>query len=153
MANPTRSPVHRGLFRTGPSGEITLLGGWSPSASLAHFPRRDRCPYTGAEDVVDVDLPQRGTIWAFTEVTAAPPGYSGRVPYGIGVVGLEVNGTTLRVVTRLVDGTDPGPRIGQQAVLVADEVVDSEGEILHTWAFQPVEAADRTDADDAEGRS
>ena len=43
-------------------------------------------------------------LWAWTAVTAPPPGYQGEVPFGVGVVELPEG---LRVITRLTEG-DPG---------------------------------------------
>jgi uncharacterized OB-fold protein len=47
---------------------------------------------------VSVGLSGAGTLWAWTEVTAPPPGYRGEVPYGFGVVELPEG---VRVITRL----------------------------------------------------
>ncbi len=137
MEDPVAAPVHLGLFRDEVDGGITLVGGWSPSTRAAHFPRRARCPYTGADDVVEVDLPSQGSVWAFTEVTAAPPGYLGEVPYGIGVVELEVNETIVRVVARLLAPGRAGLRIGQPVELIADEIPGPDGTTVRTWAYRP----------------
>jgi len=138
MPDGPRLPVHEGLFHIDPDGEVTLVGGWSPSAGLAHFPRRDVCPYTGAVDVIAVDLPRRGSLWAFTEVTAPPPGYLGAMPYGVGVVDLDIDHTTLRVVTRLVGATAAELRIGQAVELTSEEVPEPDGTAVTTWAFRPL---------------
>jgi len=97
---------------------ITLLGGWSPSSGLRHFPRAVVCPFTGADDV--------------EEVVLAPPGYFGPVPYGFGVVELD-GSPPLRIVTRLQgDDIHPGARV----VLAAEEVPDADGNPLATWVFR-----------------
>ena len=49
-------------------------------------------------------LSSHGTLWGWTAVNAAPPGYEGPVPYGFGIVELPADG--LQVVTRLVE-SDP----------------------------------------------
>lgn len=103
-----------------------LIGGYSPSSGHHHYPLGPVCPYTGADDVEAVDLPTTGRLWAWTAVTAAPPGYDGPVPYGFGVV--ELDGIGLRLVTRL---TEPDPSKlseGQAMHLVDDDV---------SWAFAP----------------
>ena len=86
----------------------TLLGGWSATSGLRHFPRAPVCPFTGADDVEPVDLPRTGTVWLHTTVSVAPPGYTGPVPYGLGIVELD-GPPMLRVVTRLA-GSRPRPR-------------------------------------------
>src|ERR1035441_6837200 len=60
---------------------------WPPPGAR-HFPRHDTCPYCAAEDPEPVELSRRGTLWAWSAVTAAPPGYAGETPYGVGVVEL-----------------------------------------------------------------
>jgi len=115
------------LFRVD-DGQLVLCGGRSHSSGTYHFPRSEVCPYTGAEDVEPVDLPTSGRLWLWTAVTSAPPGYTGPVPYGFGVV--ELDGVGLRVVGRL---TEPDPAklaAGQRMKLVVDEFED-----ITTWAF------------------
>ena len=60
-----------------------------PEQWAADFPRNPVCPFTGADDIEPVDLPRTGTVWLHTTVTVAPPGYSGPVPYGLGIVELD----------------------------------------------------------------
>ncbi len=78
---------------------MTLVGGHSPASGHYHFPLFDVCPYSGATDVERVLLSRDATLWAWTAVTAAPPGYGGPVPYGFGVV--ELVPEKLRIITRL----------------------------------------------------
>ena len=113
----------------------TLLGGFSPSSGLHHFPQFALCPYTGADDVAPARLPRHGTLWLWTTVTAPPPGYTGSVPFGFGVVELEGG---LRVVTRITE-TDPNAlTFGMTMRLVADVVaIDADGTEIVAWAFAP----------------
>lgn len=127
-----------GLFRVDDDGTLTLLGGRSASSGLTHFPLQPVCPYTGADDVEPVDLPRTGVLWGWTTVTAAPPGYTGAVPYGLGVVQLDDG---LRVVGRIVaEQADPDVRREQMAdgepmEVVADAVPDGDGRPRTVWAF------------------
>jgi uncharacterized OB-fold protein len=124
-----------GLFELGDDGSITLVGGYSPSSRRYHFPRLDTCPYTGAADVETVELSRDATLWLWTAVTAAPPGYAGPVPYGFGVV--ELTQERLRVITRL---TEPDPAqlsLGQPMRLVAETLPGADGDVV-TWAFEAV---------------
>lgn len=114
----------------GDGDDVRLIGGYSPSSGHHHFPLSPVCPYTGADDVERVALPTTGTLWAWTAVTTAPPGYDGPVPYGFGVV--ELDGIGLRVVGRLTE-SDPGAlHDGQPMRVVAEPVGD-----LTVWAFTP----------------
>jgi uncharacterized OB-fold protein len=126
--------VHDGLFEIDADGALHLVGGYSPSSGRYHFPLLDTCPYTGATDVERVRLSGDATVWAWTAVTAPPPGYEGTVPFGFGVV--ELTKEQLRVVTRLTE-SDPGAlSFGQPVHAVADVLhADEDGNDVITWAF------------------
>ncbi len=123
------TPIAERLFEL-EDGVITLLGGFSPSSDNYHFPLLDTCPYSGARDVQRVLLSRHGALWAWTAVTAPPPGYRGEVPYGFGVVELERE--QLRVITRLKEADPSRLSFGQAMTLVVDEL---DGGAV-TWAFE-----------------
>ena len=123
------TPIAEGLFELDDDGTITLIGGYSPTSARFHFPRLDTCPYSGASDVTRVALSREATLWAWTAVTAAPPGYDGSVPYGFGVV--ELVAEQLRIVTRLREADPTVLHFGQPLTLVTDELPDG----VVTWAF------------------
>lgn len=127
--------VAPGLFELDEDGTLTLVGGFSPSSGHHHFPLGPVCPYTGADDVEPAALPRTGALWAWTAVTASPPGYDGPVPYGFGVVELDAIG--LRVVTRLTEADPSRLHEGQAMALVADDL----GAGTLTWAFAPAEVS------------
>jgi uncharacterized protein len=121
-------PVRDGLLAEGDPPR--LLGSRCRSCGGHHFPRHQTCAYCSSEDVIPVELSTTGTLWSWTAVTAAPPGYEGEVPFGFGVVELPED---LRVVTRL---TEPDPGLlhaGQPMHLV---VVPLHDETV-TYAFAP----------------
>jgi uncharacterized protein len=119
----------------GPDGSVALIGGYSPSSGRHHFPPAAICPYSGADDVETVTLSGRGALWAWTSVTAAPPGYEGPVPYGFGVVELADEG--LRVIGRLTEA-DPGAlTFGQPMHVVVEELAGGQ----RVWAFAPIGTA------------
>lgn len=129
-------PIRDGLFELDGGDDLTLVGGYSPTSGRYHFPLAPVCPYTGADDVQTVKLSRRGTLWSWTAVTAAPPGYTGPAPYGFGVVEL---GEGLRVVGRLTVSEPERLHEGMRMRLVADTVpADApDGAELVTWAFSP----------------
>jgi uncharacterized protein len=130
-----RRAVAPDLFELDDDGGLTLLGGFSPSSGLHHFPRFATCPYTGADDVEAARLPDRGTLWAWTAVTTAPPGYRGPVPFGFGVVELTDG---LRVVTRITEADPAVLAFATTMRLVADVIaVDDDGTEVVAWAFAP----------------
>jgi uncharacterized OB-fold protein len=122
-------PIHDGLFEQTGDGAIALIGGYSPTSGKYHFPLLDTCPYSGATDVQRVVLSRDATLWAWTAVTAAPPGYTGAVPYGFGVVELALE--HLRIVTRLLEPDPARLEYGRPMTLVAEELPDG----VVTWAF------------------
>jgi uncharacterized OB-fold protein len=121
--------IAEGLFDLDAGGAITLVGGYSPTSGRFHFPLLDTCPYSGATDVERVALSREATLWAWTAVTAPPPGYEGPVPFGFGVV--ELVAERLRIVTRLRQSDPSSLTFGQAMSLVADEL---PGGVV-TWAF------------------
>jgi uncharacterized OB-fold protein len=121
--------IHEGLFATAADGSIALIGGYSPTSTQFHFPLLDTCPYSGARDIERVELSRDATLWAWTAVTAAPPGYEGAVPYGFGIV--ELVKERLRVITRLRQSNPAWLTFGQPMTLVADELPGGK----LTWAF------------------
>ncbi|MHB1582582.1 MAG: Zn-ribbon domain-containing OB-fold protein [Acidimicrobiales bacterium] len=129
MALPSIAPS---ALRVDEDGQATLLGGWSATSGLRHFPPAPVCPFTGADDVTPLDLPRAGTVWLHTTVHAPPPGYAGPVPYGLGVVELDGD-PLLRVVTRLAA---EGVAVGDRVHLHAEEVPGPDGDPVLTWSFR-----------------
>lgn len=126
MEAAAATPIVHGLFEVD-GDDVTLLGGRSASSGHVHFPLADTCPYTGAQDIKPVALSRTGEVWAATTVRVAPPGYTGEVPFGLGVVELPEG---VRVITRLLGV----PEIGDEVVCVADEIATPEGPRI-AWAF------------------
>jgi uncharacterized OB-fold protein len=87
--------------------------------------------------VTEVALSHVGTLWAWTAVTAPPPGYRGSVPFGFGVVELPQG---IRVITRLTEADPARLRRGYTMLL---EIVplhqDDHGRPVVTYAFGPTE--------------
>ena len=147
MSTATR-PLSDNLFRERADGSIVLVGGYSPSSGRTHFPRLAACPYTGADDVEERELPTDGTLWGWTAVSARPPGYDGALPFGFGVVELSDG---LRVITRLTVADPDALAYGQAMHLVTDALQsDDDGTTVITYAFAPG-ASGTTGTDDAGG--
>ena len=126
--------IAEGLLELRNDGTIALIGGYSPTSGRHHFPRLDTCPYTGATDIETVTLSTEATLWLWTAVTAAPPGYAGPVPFGFGVV--ELQREHLRVVTRLTESDPLRLTFGQPMRLVAETLPGDDGDPVVTWAFE-----------------
>ena len=128
------APVRPGLFTDG--DEPRLLGSRCALCGRLQFPAHDDCTYCGAPDAQEVELSAQGRLWAWTAVTSPPPGYSGPVPYGFGVVELDDG---VRVVTRLTE-SDPGAlRAGQPMRLVLEAIEGGGDEPVVVYAFAPAD--------------
>jgi uncharacterized protein len=131
---PERLMVRPGLFTDGATP--TLLGSRCAACGAHHFPRHDTCPYCSTEDPAPTELSGSGTLWAWTAVTAAPPGYEGEVPYGLGVVELPEG---IRVITRLTESDPASLEFGQAMELrIVPLHADADGNDVVTFAFSPV---------------
>jgi uncharacterized protein len=127
-------------LRTDDDGSVALLGGYSPSSGQFHFPLGPLCPYTGADDVEPVALSPSGTLFAWTAVTAPPPGYQGDVPFGFGIVelsGAEMGDARLRVIGRLTEADPDALTFGQPMRVVVDTLPGDHP----MWAFAPAAPA------------
>jgi len=126
-------PVQEALFTADADGEPGLVGGRCASCRRHQFPLGSVCPYCGGDDVAEVRLSPGGTLWAWTAVTAAPPGYKGTVPYGFGVVELPEG---IRVLTRLTESDPSALTFGQDVHLQLVPLhTDDDGRAVLTWAF------------------
>jgi uncharacterized protein len=130
MGTQATRPVQEGLFT-----EEHLIGGRCGACARYHFPAAAICPYCGSDDTARVELSAKGTLWGWTSVTAAPPGYRGDVPFGFGVVELPEG---IRVITR-VEETDPARLSFGMPVRFATAPLDTddEGTTVVTYTFVP----------------
>lgn len=124
-------PVVDGLFTADPP---RLLGARCDGCTQTSFPRLDQCPYCGSESVQPVELSDRGTLWGWTTVLNAPPGYLGDVPYGFGVIQLPEG---VRVISRLAVPDDSWTHGQAMQLRVVELGANADGEILTTWEFAP----------------
>ncbi len=128
-----RVMVRDGLFTD--TDPPVLLASRCTNCGNVLFPRADACPYCAAEDPEPVELARPGTLWAWTAVTAPPPGYRGEVPFGVGVVELPEG---VRVITRLTEGDPATLALGQAMELrVVPLHSDDDGNDVVTYAFAP----------------
>jgi uncharacterized OB-fold protein len=126
--------VREGLFTD--ADPPALLGSRCGACGSVLFPRVDVCPYCSTDGPEAIELSHRGTLWAWTGVTAPPPGYEGEVPFGFGVVELPEG---VHVITRL---TESDPAALASGLTMELRVVplhrDVDGNDVVTYAFGPV---------------
>ncbi len=132
-----RIPLRPGLFTTidDPDG-AALLGGRCGACGAHHFPAQDVCPYCFGAPCELVPLSRSATLYVHTAVTKAPPGYTGPVPYGFGVVALPEG---MRLVTRIAEANPAALAYGMPMRLVIEPLcVDADGREVWSYAFAPV---------------
>jgi uncharacterized OB-fold protein len=131
-----RIMVRAGLFTD--ADPPALLGSHCLHCGSTLFPRTDTCAYCATEGPEAVELSRAGTLWAWTAVTAPPPGYAGDVPFGVGVVELPEG---VRVIGRLTESDPAALSAGQQMELrVVPLHQDADGNDVVTYAFSPTPA-------------
>jgi uncharacterized OB-fold protein len=136
--DPSAVPVAPGLFEVH-DGQVVLLGHRCHVCDTPGFPRRTTCGTCATEAPDETTFgASGGTLFGWTQVAVAPPGYQGRVPFWFGIVDLDDG---LRVLGRLVIADDATPAFGTPVVCVTDEVDRTDGgEPVVVWAFAPAEA-------------
>ncbi len=136
-------PIAEGLF-TWPSDSPHLNGSECLDCRTVTFPARASCPACCSQNVSNVLLPRRGTLWTWTiqgflpksppYLTMSPDGIF--EPYGVGYVEL---GQTTRVEGRLTVADPNRLRIGMEMELVMMPLmVDASGNEIITYGFEPV---------------
>jgi uncharacterized OB-fold protein len=132
-----RVMVRNGLFTDDPAP--ALLGSRCLDCATPHFPHHDTCPYCASEHTEPAAFSGPGSLWAWTAVTAPPPGYIGETPYGMGVVELPEG---IRVITRLTESDPAVLSAGQPMELqIVPLHTDDDGNQIITFAFAPLGAS------------
>ena len=113
----------------------TLLGGRCQMCAFYSFPATTRCPYCHCSHPEVVSLPNVGRIYTFTISRIPAPGYVGPVPYGLGLVELEVG---MLVTSLLVADPIEHLAIGVPVRLVLVDVGTTDEPVL-SYAYEVVQ--------------
>ena len=137
--NDKQRLVEEGLFEipSSPSDEPHLIGSKCKDCEEVVFPKQMGCPNCCSEDVEELLLGPRGTLYSFTNVNhPVPEGYKGPIPYGVGLVDLPEGA---RVEAYLTE-SDPGKlEVGMNMMLVIDKLFeDEEGNEVIGFKFKPL---------------
>ena len=136
------TPVDPTLFTMG--RDPRLIGSQCAGCGVVTFPRSKSCSRCTSEDMKDVELPKRGTLWSWTIQGFLPksPPYAGPEtpatfkPYGVGYIQLE---DKVIVESRLTTSNPDELKIGMEMELVIIPFnTDADGNEVVTYAFAPV---------------
>jgi uncharacterized OB-fold protein len=134
-----RVPLVEGRIKFLEDGSSRLIGVRCRSCSSVVFPVSRLCQGCGRDDVEEVELGTRGTVWTYTIVHV---GYGSIVlvpPYATAFVELEGGGF---VHTPVVGCELEDVRIGMEVELELLPTGVNEGEETVTYAFRPVGSPD-----------
>lgn len=128
---------------TWPDPTPHLLGSRCTACDATVFPVQPQCPRCSRLEMVDFELPRRGTLVAWTTQGFLPGApYLGRetpktfTPFGVGLVQL---GDVIRVEGRLTESDPAALRFDMEVELTMVPIsTDDEGNQILTFAFQPV---------------
>lgn len=136
-----RVDVGEGLFVHSQSAREVphLLGSRCTHCAEVTFPKQHRCANCSSEEVEEIPLSSRGTLYSFTNVNyPVPDGYKGPVPYGVGMVELPEG---VRLLAHLTESDPRKLRVGMDMVLVLDKLfAEDDGTEVVGFKFKPVSA-------------
>ena len=139
---PTQLPAIDGWLATDDSGVAHLIGGKCPQCGTYVFPpRANNCPNPGCDgDELDqVPLSRRGTVWSYTENRyAPPPPYPSPDPFEpFAVAAVELADEGLIVLGKVVEGTLAADlKVGMEMELTTMPLyTDDDGveRIVYAW--------------------
>jgi len=117
-----------------------LVGSTCRACDTVTFPRRRSCPRCTGDDVEELLLANRGTLWTWTVQTFAPkPPYAGQESFeSFGVGYVELPGQ-VRVEARLTEADPDKLAIGMAMVLTTIPLPGREADGAITYAFAPAD--------------
>jgi len=108
-------PFRQGLFLINPDGSGYLMGNRCQLCGVTFFPRREFCiECYQRSHLEEVKLDTTGTLYTFTTVFRAAPGF--KTPYMVGYIDLEKNG--VRIFAPITDCRPEALKIGIRMELV-----------------------------------
>ena len=125
-------PVRPGLFREGPDGG-RLLGNKCKSCDQIYFPKAHLCLDCGYEELEEVELSQKGTLYSYT--IGHMPSFHFQPPYTVGYVVLPEE---VRVFAPLCTIEDKPLEVGMDMELVIEKLWEEGEEEVIGYRFRPV---------------
>jgi uncharacterized OB-fold protein len=143
MASPkTKLPAIQGWFTMDPE-RPRLLGTRCSACGSYFFPKetlRCRNPHCQSDDLGEVELSPRGTIWSYT-INHYPPPPPAVItgdfrPYAVAAV--ELAEEHLVILGQVPRGSEERLALGSSAELILDTLYEDEGAEYLVWKWRPV---------------
>lgn len=149
MLQSTKSRAIDPQLFTWPDSNPALLGSRCSHCGFQAFPAAGSCARCGADKCETVQLPRRGTLWAYTIQRFMPktPYRTSETAqtfrqYGVGYI--ELPGS-LRVESRLTENDSSKLHLGQEMELVVYvHRTEEDGTEVMNYAFRPVAVEKRS---------
>ena len=128
--------INEKLFKLpSPEEKPRLTGVKCRSCGEFFFPKRTKCIKCFAEETEEISLSPRGTVYSYTVVHHATPGYTGPLPYAVGAVELPGGIVILSPLTQCqLDQL----KIGMNVELVLEKLYeDDNGNEVISYKFRP----------------
>ena len=137
----TTIPAIDGWFATDESGQAHLIGGKCPRCGTYVFPpRANNCPNPACDgdELEQVPLSRRGTLWSYTENRYAPPPYPSPDPFEpFAVAAVQLADEGIIVLGKVVEGTVPADlKVGMEMELTTMPLfTDDDGveRVVYAW--------------------
>ncbi len=140
----TRVPAVEGLFTMDPE-DPRLIGGKVPGRESYFFPLHlagGDPAATGNEELEEVALSNRGTVWSYTTSDYAPPPpfTAATNPYEpITIAAVKLEKEQMVVLGQCVRGVSPDDLvIGSEVELVIDTLYEDDDHEYMVWKWRPV---------------
>lgn len=137
-----RIPITEGIFTTPLSQleQVRLKGCKCRNCGEVFWGKRSFCENCSSEDLEDLVLSNKGTLYSYTIIEHRPPGdYKGPepfVPFGVGLVELPEG---VRIVTPLTVNNPAQLEIGMEMELLVEKFYEDEnGKEVIAFKFKPV---------------
>ena len=139
MTEKNKVLVEEGIFEipSSPSDEPRLIAGRCRHCGEVTFPMQTGCPNCCRDDIEEVRIGPRATLYSFTNVNhPVPEGYKGPIPYGVGLVDFPEGA---RIVAHLTEHDPEKLKVGMDMVMMIDKLFeDEEGNEVIGFKFKPV---------------
>jgi uncharacterized OB-fold protein len=115
-----------------------LLGNRCRTCGESFFPSRYGCRNCTSDDMEEILLSTKGTLYAFTTIRVKLPHSKVAAPFLMGIIELPEGE---RIRSLLTECDSDTIRIGDEMELVVDKAyTDDEGNDILGWKFKPAEA-------------